>query len=50
MPIWKDLDRHHKPKTIDELIDLWRPKEIDRYYENGKLVRVFEPPLILREK
>ena len=48
---WNGLSRHHNlPKTIDEFIEMYRPKEIRSYEENGNMVRVFEPVLILRDK
>ena len=31
-----------KPINLKELFDKYRPKEIARYDENGKVVRVFE--------
>lgn len=40
--IWKELNRYHKPKSIDKIIAKHRPKEISRYKENGYIVRVFE--------
>ena len=29
-------------RLLDEFIEQYRPKEINRYEENGKIVRVFE--------
>lgn len=42
----KDLKRvkweDKRPNTIEELIEMYRPKQIDEYDEDGKKIRVFE--------